>query len=146
MTSRGLKTVVQDKAHQRSASDIAQTVSSRSTTKKLRTWRLPSKRLSFEKGDTRTPTLPSEPSQPTTPKTADQAPSPRSFHSYLTLNLDFGSPIATPQIGEAKDIHVPVAAPIVMNLENAAQPRTSLSTPRAGLLLHPLPVDTVRVV
>ena len=120
MINRGLKTFVQDKTHQRSASDIAQTVSSRPTmdTKKiLRTWRFPSKGP-----DTRASTLPS---QSTTPKTADQQ---RSAYSYLTLDL---SAIGTPLIGEAKEIHVPVAAPIVMNLENVGQPKTTLPTPRA---------------
>jgi hypothetical protein len=128
MMNRGLKTFVQDKTHQRSASDIAQTASSRPTmdaTKILRTWRFPSKRVSDGKAlDARAPTLPSDPSQSAPPKTADQPHPP--YH--LTLDLPA---IGTPLIGEAKAIHVPVAAPIVMNLENIGQPKTTLPTPRA---------------
>lgn len=128
MMSRG--PFVQDKTHQRSASDIAPAISrpTMDATKTSRVWRFQIKRLNDHNGsDTRAPPLPSDPSQSTSPKSADQVHSP-----YLTLDLaDFGSSIGTPLIGEAKDVHVPVAAPIVMNLENVGQPKTTYSIQRA---------------
>lgn len=136
MISRALKTVVHDKAHHRSASDIAQSVSSRSimgVTKMSRTWRNSHNKSVLNNDETRE-ALPVESSQSATPKTADHthlSPGLRSS-PYLTLDLpDFGSPISTPQIGEAKEIHMPVAAPIVMKMENVALPRQILSTSRA---------------
>jgi len=123
MMSRG--PFLQDKTHHRSASDIVSSRPAMDATKTSRGWRFQSKRLNDHKSsDTRALI---DPSQSTSPKFADQAHSP-----YLTLDLaDFGSPIGTPLIGEAKDVHVPVAAPIVMNLENVGQPKTTYLTQRA---------------
>ena len=123
-----------NKAHHRSTSDTTQSRSTIDARKVSPTWRLRSKKVTS--GHTRSPTSPALPSESTAPKLADQAlptRSPPPPETYLSLNTaGFGSPIGTPQVGDPKDIHVPVAAPIVMNLANVVQPTSSLSTPSAG--------------
>lgn len=127
-----LKSVRQEntKTHYRSTSDTTQSRSTVDARKVSPTWRLQSKKATS--GHTRSPASPAH-----VPKLADQALTthspPPPPETYLTLNTaEFGSPIGTPQIGDSKDIHVPVAAPIVMNLASVAQPASSLSTPSAS--------------
>ena len=46
-------------------------------------------------------------------------------------DANYLSPIRTPRIGEGKEIHVPVAAPVVVNLEQSAQPKSGNPPPRS---------------
>ena len=122
-SNRGQKTAVQG-GHHRAASDIA--------TKTPYSRNLRNRRMADNDCDSNAaspspaPPPPSDASQSVISTTAERGPVGQcslSAQYGVYRDLNNPSPIRTPQIGEGKGIHVPVAAPVVVNLEQSAQPR-----------------------